>query len=94
MYKKLQFVLFESSSFLLDVSVKYIHVFVYISVLVHSFLWLLLAHCMNIPCFKNPFSNIWIVFYKAGIIHLFSFSLGAYVGVELLSQRKVDVSLY
>lgn len=43
---------------------------------------------MNIPCFKNPISNIWVVFYKADINHMFSFSLGAYsVEEELLSHR-------
>lgn len=85
---KLHFVLFVSGFFLFNVSIKFIHVFVCISIAVHSFLWLLIFHCMNIPCFKNPISNIWVVFYKADINHMFSFSLGAYsVEEELLSHR-------
>ena len=71
--------------FLLNVSMKFYLVFVCIRVVVHSFLWLLIFHCMNIPYFKNV-PKIWVVFCKGGINHMFSFWEDAHLGVELLNH--------
>lgn len=65
---------------------KFIHVSVCISV-VYSFSCLLIFHCTNMSYFKSPFFNIWVVFYKAVINHIFSFSLGKYLAAALLRNR-------